>query len=791
MSSALEGESEPSTEEMERMMIQKAHELFELCDKEEKGFITKRDMQRLQTELPLSPDQLEAVFDSLDDDGNGFLTLQEFTDGFGGFLGLKNTPDMNETAESNEVFEAEDGDNLEEELMFNEVMSNIGYQFAGSDGVTIKALWSRLRKEDPDMLSHFEEFVTKVSTDIRKSQMDCDQLESVLKSKSTAHDEEVRKLYEEMEYQIKTEKEQILLEEKAKERQLRETMEKELSEKDRILQDLLQKHQEMENKLKKINMIEAETKQENEKLMKERNELEEMLMHSQINLDESKSYISQLSDQQKNEKRDRARAALQLSEGIALERECLVKQLDMLRDINKRLRDDKDEAEIRRMEKSKPRPENRWPKKKELAKQGSVLSDYFPPSLSAGQSTRGSYSESVNENSVDIEDDGIEYDDDSILSDSSSNYNVAPMIIHQTHHMNGDINSYKKNANEYPLELNGSVHNKMTRKHNILSRDMDMTSSESEAVGHERRVKRHRRYSKRLSRSNESLPEGMERSIGPYKSNELRYHAKDPRYPSTGPSTFGSVAMTSSAITAFATPKLPSSSRLELGQPCTRSVSHTDISAGTVHDSETESRLFGEPSAPTRVFKVVFVGDSGVGKSSFIHRFCSNTFKSNFSATIGVDFQVKAVNVDGNLVALQLWDTAGQERFRSITKQYFRKADGVLVMYDVTSESTYTNVRNWMNSVQQGVDEGTVLVLIGNKTDLSEEDNHRAVKLRDGAHLADEYGALFFETSAKSGVNVPETIHALARLLKDKEDKEMEDALHLEDEPVKKKGCCG
>ncbi|KAK2152197.1 hypothetical protein LSH36_337g01059 [Paralvinella palmiformis] len=104
--------------------------------------------------------------------------------------------------------------------------------------------------------------------------------------------------------------------------------------------------------------------------------------------------------------------------------------------------------------------------------------------------------------------------------------------------------------------------------------------------------------------------------------------------------------------------------------------------------------------SPERLFKVVFVGDSGVGKSSFIHQFCNQTFKATFSATIGVDFQVKNVRVDGHVIALQLWDTAGQERFRSITKQYFRKADGVLVMYDVTSEVSFKNVRNWMISVQ-------------------------------------------------------------------------------------------
>ncbi|XP_014663688.1 PREDICTED: ras and EF-hand domain-containing protein homolog [Priapulus caudatus] len=128
--------------------------------------------------------------------------------------------------------------------------------------------------------------------------------------------------------------------------------------------------------------------------------------------------------------------------------------------------------------------------------------------------------------------------------------------------------------------------------------------------------------------------------------------------------------------------------------------------------------------------------------------------------------------VDDVLVVLQLWDTAGQERFRSVTKQYFRKADGVVIMYDVTSEKTLISMRHWMASIQDSVGAGTVITLIGNKTDLAQDD--RPVSYKDGARLADEYGYLFYETSVKTGDNVIESITGLALLLKDKEDKQIE-----------------
>ncbi|GIX89727.1 ras and EF-hand domain-containing protein, partial [Caerostris extrusa] len=199
-----------------------------------------------------------------------------------------------------------------------------------------------------------------------------------------------------------------------------------------------------------------------------------------------------------------------------------------------------------------------------------------------------------------------------------------------------------------------------------------------------------------------------------------------------------------------------------------------------------------EDAAPTRVFKVVFVGDSGVGKTSILQRFCTDSFKATFSATIGVDFQVKTIEVDGERIALQLWDTAGQERFRSMTHQYFRKADGIIIVYDVTSETTFRNVRNWIHNIQEGAHESALILLIGNKIDLCESENDRVVRTKDGVRLADEYGSLFFETSAKSGDSICEAIEGLASILKTKEDEAMEHVLKLQEEEIekRKRKCC-
>ncbi|XP_064627620.1 EF-hand calcium-binding domain-containing protein 4B-like isoform X5 [Lineus longissimus] len=667
--------------DIEELMVAKAHELFAICDQENKGFITKRDMQRLQSELPLNPDQLESVFDSLDDDGNGFLTLEEFTGGFGSFIGIQKpiesqvSVDSGSNMNSSHVYETDQLgiDSADEEEHFNESMHHIGATGVFDDQSSVKELWLRLRRDEPEMLSQFEDFLTKITSEVKRTQSDYENLENVLRNKAVTHDEEVRRLYDEMENQIKAEKERILQAEKQRERQLKDELERELIEKDKQLQELLNKHGDMEKKLAYLNMMDAETKQENDRLLKEKMEIENELQDSQINLEESQTYIDQLRRQQKDEKRDRARNAFQISEGIALERESLVKQLDMLREVNKKLKDEKEESWLKFGNSS-------------LQQEMQTLGERAPD-------TRGS-----NETAPGKQGEGQAAADTVDGSDSSKKGMTYSTLSRQ------DTQS-KRSA--------------FVKQGSILSNYFDEPSSRS--------------------------PNGY----GP-ESDDDDYENRP----------------------------VPDSPR---GQPVGGSVDVSPVELPEVI-----------PTTPERVFKVVFVGDSGVGKSSFIYRFCNDAFKDSFSATIGVDFQVKNVIVDKHLIALQLWDTAGQERFRSITKQYFRKADGVIVMYDVTSESSFTNVRNWMVSVQEGVEDNTVVMLLGNKTDLAQNDEHRVVKEKDGTKLADIYNAIFYETSAKTGDNIKECVEAISRLLREKEDQELEDALRLEEPPkgVKKKGCC-
>ncbi|NXF10170.1 RASEF protein, partial [Smithornis capensis] len=161
------------------------------------------------------------------------------------------------------------------------------------------------------------------------------------------------------------------------------------------------------------------------------------------------------------------------------------------------------------------------------------------------------------------------------------------------------------------------------------------------------------------------------------------------------------------------------------------------ISALTPQSDSSEST--SKYPSSEKAYKIVLAGDAAVGKSSFLMRLCKNEFRGNTSATLGVDFQMKRLIVDGEPTVLQLWDTAGQERFRSIAKSYFRRADGVLLLYDVTCEKSFLNVREWVDMIEDATHENIPIMMVGNKADLRQavtEQGQKCVPINYGEKLA-------------------------------------------------------
>ncbi|XP_067902121.1 EF-hand calcium-binding domain-containing protein 4A isoform X2 [Heterodontus francisci] len=657
-------------------MLEKARELFQLCDKEEKGFITKRDMQRLQNELPLTPEQLEAVFDSLDQDNNGYLTPVEFSMGFGKFIGIEVLPatERLESSKHEETFESGWSDDLdivddEEEKRFCFMMQHLHASQIFEDQSEVRELWITLRREKPELLANFEQFLSKVSTHIQEVQHDKETMEQALKRRECDHDREVRYLYEEMEQQIKREKEKLLSQDMWKHSDRNHQLQKELKSKEQDLENIILRQKKLELQLEGFSYEHTETRIQNERLKQMNEDLQEQLDRTKQDLETTQVNLQILQDEARYDHQQKARDVLKVSKNMQKERESLLRQLELLREMNKKLRDERDAYDAKKLTS---------PSKKPLLKRGSVIGNYL------------------------VEDKPV--------------------------------------------------------KRQLVAADQSLVAAE------EVTSEPSKKNCKYVSEATGTGEAGAEGPCSPTLTEDQRLPDEAADCGVAG------LPLHTSEEEDEELDEAPLSPR---GQPI------------GIETAEPEAL----DASPDRIFKVVFIGNSGVGKSSFIHRFCYDRFLTEINATIGIDFQVKSLEVDKTRVALQLWDTAGQERFRSITKQYFRKADGVLVMYDVTSEASFTAVRNWMTSVQEGMDETAVICLLGNKIDTLDCETGQVSKA-EGERLAEEYNAVFYECSAKSGYNIMEPLMHVARLLSEQEDKQKEDALHLDDDCNKKKGCC-
>ncbi|KAK4353949.1 hypothetical protein RND71_026143 [Anisodus tanguticus] len=175
------------------------------------------------------------------------------------------------------------------------------------------------------------------------------------------------------------------------------------------------------------------------------------------------------------------------------------------------------------------------------------------------------------------------------------------------------------------------------------------------------------------------------------------------------------------------------------------------------------------------LFKLLLIGDSGVGKSCLLLRFADDTYLESYISTIGVDFKIRTVEQDGKTIKLQIvrlhlaflfkWDTAGQERFRTITSSYYRGAHGIIVVYDVTDQESFNNVKQWLNEIDRYASDNVNKILVGNKADLTA---NRVVSYETAKAFADEIGIPFLETSAKDATNVEQAFMAMTGAIKNR-----------------------
>lgn len=335
-------EAVPGSPQAETM----AKELFVLCDKEGKGFITKRDMQRLQGELPLSPEQLETVFESLDRQSNGFLTPAEFNKGLGDLVGLEDTTEMGEDeSEEDEVDSSQDP----AAVRFVNILMELGADKLFNDQQMFCSLWCELQRERPELLSILEGVLIHAVSHLQDSIRERDSLEQALRRRESEHDQVVRSIYEEMEGQIREEREKHLAQDSIRQKQRGQRLEEQLKMREQELDNTLAKQKELETRIRQLSCEQANIKQQNQKLRSLNIQLQEQVESSREQLQAALGQLSLLQISAAQEQVARQTNVMKVSRNMQKEKDSLLRQLELLRDMNKRLRDEKDAQQSKRV----------------------------------------------------------------------------------------------------------------------------------------------------------------------------------------------------------------------------------------------------------------------------------------------------------------------------------------------------------------------------------------------------------------------------------------------------------
>ena len=175
-----------------------------------------------------------------------------------------------------------------------------------------------------------------------------------------------------------------------------------------------------------------------------------------------------------------------------------------------------------------------------------------------------------------------------------------------------------------------------------------------------------------------------------------------------------------------------------------------------------------------QLYKIIIIGDSGVGKSNILGRYLHNEFKHDTKSTVGVEFGSKQLKVDGVNIKLQIWDTAGEERYRAITSAYYKGSKGCFIVYDITSEISFENVEKWYEEIRKSAEKEISIILVGNKCDL---ENERKVSIELGQSKAKNLNCPFFETSALNNTNIVTAFQSISENIYNrcKNEKNLED----------------
>lgn len=730
-----------------------ADQLFQICDLDGSGYVDEAELAQICKELPA--EDLHEIFLELDKDQDGHISVEEFRRGFKEiYNNVKKRRLSSKTGDERAPQNCSVDDGVLDEFVgsLDDGLKALSCQEQVCD------LYQQLHASDQsDLLQNFESIILGVLKDVRFYQLENERLEKSFKREKEQQERHLRELEDEMDKEIQKLEEAFKAKEEERIATEKAELRKEVDNEIKTLQQNLTKLQEdksdprgseLEEQVNNVKLKLDELTVENRRLRSE-------LTDAQTNLALVRSELATVRQQHKDKCQELSMEKQTVMDYIK-EQDNLTRQLHLLHDANKQLHDTNDDLRLAiESRRQGHRPSvasatSSMPNTCGKDRRGSVMSEYFLGHRSGTPSIRScnlSPASSVVEEPISRQ-----------LSVSNSSYSPR--------HFPGRLPRDETCEEDNIADDLDSGHSTL-REHN----DLD---TESEAH-YDDDLYRHRMFTPKPPANRlveetdepESHDETEAESVFPNDNRALQLQTR-----------LGAPSIRSSRASLRS--RESRNSRL-------RRMTASQESIGSSKASRD----------PERMYKIVLAGDAAVGKSSFIMRLCKGKFVPNLSSTLGVDFQTKVLEVDGRTIALQLWDTAGQERFRSIAKSYFRRADGVLLLYDCSYERSFMSVREWVDSIEEGAQKKVPIMLCGNKSDLREEaekQGRKVVNFEEGQRLAREFEGLFIETSAKEGSNIVDAVTELSRLLMASEDFELvTSGLQLKTESAKKKSsfCCG
>lgn len=730
-----------------------ADQLFQICDLDGSGYVDEAELAQICKELPA--EDLHEIFLELDKDQDGHISVEEFRRGF---------KEIYNNVKKRRLSSKTGDDRAPQSCSVDDGVLD---EFVGSLDDGLKALscqeqvcdlYQQLHASDqPDLLQNFESIILGVLKDVRFYQVENERLEKSFKREKEQQERHLRELEDEMDKEIQKLEEAFKAKEEERIATEKAELRKEVDNEIKTLQQNLTKLQEdksdprgseLEEQVNNVKLKLDELTVENRRLRSE-------LTDAQTNLALVRSELATVRQQHKDKCQELSMEKQTVMDYIK-EQDNLTRQLHLLHDANKQLHDTNDDLRLAiESRRQGHRPSvasatSSTPNTCGKDRRGSVMSEYFLGHRSGTPSIRSCNLSPAS----------------SLVEEPISRQLSASNTSYSPRHLPGRLPRDETCEEDNIADDLDSGHSTL-REHN----DLD---TESEAH-YDDDLYRHRMFTPKLP-ANRLVEETDE----PESHDETE------------------------AESVFPNDNRAMQLQTRLGAPSIRS-SRASLRSRESRNSRLRRMTASQESIgsskasrdPERMYKIVLAGDAAVGKSSFIMRLCKGKFVPNLSSTLGVDFQTKVLEVDGRTIALQLWDTAGQERFRSIAKSYFRRADGVLLLYDCSYERSFMSVREWVDSIEEGAQKKVPIMLCGNKSDLREEaekQGRKVVNFEEGQRLAREFEGLFIETSAKEGSNIVDAVTELSRLLMASEDFELvTSGLQLKTESAKKKSssCCG